>query len=73
MPISGEEGAVIHLQRLVVDMYDHDCEDGHGPDCVPFETRSAWLKNGDVVTDPEEIARLEIRLREAEADNGAGD
>lgn len=48
-----------------VQAYDHDCEDGHGPDCQVVDQVQAvvWEKAGRQLTAGAEFDRLEAAYR----------
>ena len=62
MPEIRERPGAKLAERTVIEKYDHDCEDGHGPGCRPFETLAIYQLDGQAVTDPETIARLEAQM-----------
>lgn len=57
-------------QRTEIVAFDHDCQDGHGPDCVPLDVVSdeRWVDlDGRPIEDAEHIAFLEQRKEDLNA------
>jgi hypothetical protein len=62
MAATTEHATARLVERLMVEKYDHDCEAGHGPGCVPVEVIRRYEIAGEPVTDPDMIARIEAQI-----------
>ena len=54
-------------QHTEIAAFDHDCQDGHGPCCVPVEVRihEEWVTlDSEPITDAEHLAFLEERRQQ---------
>lgn len=68
---SQETGAAKLAERVQVAKYDHDAElEGpeHYPFCVPVETVSVTLLDGEPVTDPELLDRIHRQMEGRDGD-----
>lgn len=59
-----EQPRLREAHRRTLRTFDHDCEGGHGPDCVPVSERTSYWLDDEEVTDPDTIARIDAQIAE---------